>query len=65
MLQVELEEKLLNEIKTDIEKNKNIDIYQLMSLLAGSEDEGRIKEVLDNIQKLLNGFFNNFQPIIK
>lgn len=54
LLKVEMEEKILDEIQTNITKNKNIDVYQLVSLLAGSEDENMIKDIIQNIQKLLS-----------
>src|SRR5690606_1675364 len=34
--------------------NKSIDIYQLVSLVSGTEYENLVKEVTQNIQKLLN-----------
>ena len=53
MIRMEMEQKMLDEIQQNISNNKNIDTYQLVSLLAGSEDEGSIKEVITNIQRLL------------
>lgn len=53
MLKVEMEEKILNEIQASISKNKNIDVYQLVSLLAGTEEESMVKNVIESLQKLL------------
>lgn len=53
ILKVELEEKLLSELQANITKNKSIDTYQLISLIAGTEYENAIKEYTQNIQKLL------------
>lgn len=53
MLRIEMEEKILDEIQANISKNKNIDVYQLVSLLAGSEEESLVKDIIQNIQKLL------------
>lgn len=54
MLKVEMEERIIGEIQANISKNKNIDIYQLISLISGTEYENVIKDVTQNIQKLLN-----------
>ena len=53
MLKIELEEKLLDEVQTNINKNKSIDTYQLISLIAGTEDESEIREYTNKIQQLL------------
>lgn len=53
MLKLEMEEKILNEIQNNISKNQNIDVYQLVSLLAGTEEESMVKEIIQVIQKLL------------
>lgn len=53
MLRIEMEEKILDEIQNNISKNKNIDVYQLVSLLAGSEEESMVKDIVQTIQKLL------------
>ena len=53
MLKIELEEKLLAEVQTNINKNKSIDTYQLISLIAGTEDESAIREYTNKIQQLL------------
>ncbi len=53
MLRLEMEEKILDEIQLNISKNKNIDVYQLVSLLAGTEEESMVKDIIQAIQKLL------------
>ena len=53
LLQVEMEEKLIAEIQSNIGKNKGVDIYQLISLISGTEYENIIKEITQTIQKLL------------
>ncbi|MBS1635283.1 MAG: polysaccharide biosynthesis tyrosine autokinase [Bacteroidetes bacterium] len=53
MLRVEMEEKLLAELQTNIQKNKSIDTYELVSMIAGTEYEDAIKEYTQAIQKLL------------
>ena len=53
MLKAEMEERIIAEIQSNITKNKNIDIYQLISLISGTEYENVIKDVTQNIQKLL------------
>ncbi len=53
MLKIELEEKLLAEFQANINKNKSLDTYQLISLIAGTEDEYTIKQYTTKIQQLL------------
>lgn len=53
MLKVELEEKLLAELQSNISKNLSIDTYQLISLIAGTEYENSIREYTQSIKKLL------------
>ncbi len=53
MLKVELEEKILAELQTNISKNISIDTYQLISLIAGTEYENSIREYTQTIKKLL------------
>ena len=53
LLKVEMEEKIISEIQNNIGKNKGIDIYQLISLISGTEYENLIKDITQNIQKLL------------
>lgn len=53
MLKIELQEKLLAELQSNINKNKSIDTYQLISLISGSEDEDAIKVYTNKIQQLL------------
>jgi tyrosine-protein kinase Etk/Wzc len=54
LIRVEMEEKFISEIQTNIAKNKNIDIYQLVSLISGTEYENMIRDIIVNIQKILN-----------
>jgi len=53
LLQIELNEKLLDEILNNIQTQKNIDLYQLISLASGTSYEESIKNITSNIQKLL------------
>lgn len=53
LLQIELNEKLLDEILNNIQNQKNIDLYQLISLASGTSYEESIKNITSNIQKLL------------
>ncbi|MCE3260893.1 MAG: wzc, partial [Bacteroidetes bacterium] len=53
LLKVEMEEKLIAEIQNNITKNKGIDIYELISLISGTDYESSIKDVTQSIQKLL------------
>lgn len=53
LLQIELQEKLLDEILNNIQSQKNIDLYQLISLASGTTYEESIKNITSNIQKLL------------
>lgn len=54
LLKVEMEEKIISEVQENISKNKGIDIYQLISIISGTEYESMIKDVIQNIQKLLS-----------
>lgn len=54
LLKVELEEKIIAEIQENISRKKSIDIYQLISIISGTEYESMIKDVIQNIQKLLS-----------
>ncbi|MCX8081148.1 MAG: polysaccharide biosynthesis tyrosine autokinase [Bacteroidia bacterium] len=53
LTKIELEDKIIEELLKELEKNKNIDIYQLISLISGTEYENIIKENIQNIQKLI------------
>ena len=53
MLKIEMEENILNEIQANINKNKSIEVYQLISLISGTEYESLIKDITQTIQKLL------------
>jgi tyrosine-protein kinase Etk/Wzc len=54
LLKVEMEEKIIGEVQANITKNKSIDIYQLISIISGTEYENMIKDVVQNIQRLLS-----------
>jgi tyrosine-protein kinase Etk/Wzc len=54
MLKIEMEERIIAEIQENISRNKNIDIYQLISMISGTEYENVVKGVTQQIQKLLN-----------
>ncbi|GIV27210.1 MAG: sugar transporter [Bacteroidia bacterium] len=53
LLQIELNERLLDEILNNIQNQKNIDLYQLISLANGTSYEESIRNITNNIQKLL------------
>ncbi len=53
LLQIELNEKILDAILDNIQNQKNIDLYQLISLANGTSYEESIKNITNNIQKLL------------
>ncbi len=53
MLKIEMEEKIVADVQSNIAKNKSIDIYQLVSLVSGSDYEGNVKDITQTIQKLL------------
>lgn len=53
MLKVEMEERIIAEVQDNIAKNKGIDIYQLISLISGTDYESGIKEITQTIQRLL------------
>jgi capsular exopolysaccharide synthesis family protein len=54
LTKIELEDKIIEELLKELDKNKNIDIYQLISLISGTEYENIIKENIQNIQKLIS-----------
>jgi tyrosine-protein kinase Etk/Wzc len=54
LLKVEMEEKIISEVQENIAEKKSIDIYQLISIISGTEYESMIKDVIQNIQKLLS-----------
>ncbi|MES2680505.1 MAG: Wzz/FepE/Etk N-terminal domain-containing protein, partial [Bacteroidota bacterium] len=53
MLKIEMEEKIISDVQANIARNKSIDIYQLVSLVSGSDYEGSVKDITQNIQRLL------------
>ena len=53
MLKLEMEERMISEIQQNISKSKITDMYQLISLLSGSDYESSIKDITATIQKLL------------
>lgn len=54
LLQIELNEKILDEILNNIQTQKNIDLYQLISLANGTAYDESIKNITSGIQKLLS-----------
>lgn len=54
LMELEMEEKLVDEIQKDIKKNRNPDIYHLLTMISGTDYENMVKDVIQNIQKLLN-----------
>ena len=52
ILAIEIKENLLTEIETNL-KNKDIDIYKLIAIIAGSEFEGSVSGYLNSLQGLL------------
>lgn len=54
LTKIELEDKIIEELLKELDKSKNIDIYQLISLISGTEYENIIKENIQNIQKLIS-----------
>jgi tyrosine-protein kinase Etk/Wzc len=53
LMNVEMEEKLIDEVIKDINKTKNPDVYHLLSMISGTDYENMVKEVVQSIQKLL------------
>jgi len=53
MIKTELEEKILTNTETRLNAEKNIDIYELLMLISGSEYKGVISNLLNNLQELL------------
>jgi len=53
MLKIEMEEKIIADVQANIARNKSIDIYQLVSLVSGSDYEGSVKDITQTIQRLL------------
>jgi len=52
IVKIELEESLMKEVQESI-KDKDIDIYKLIAIIAGSEFEGSITGYLNSLQDLL------------
>jgi capsular exopolysaccharide synthesis family protein len=50
---LELEDKIIEEVQKELEKNKNINIYQLISLISGTEYESMIRDNISAIQNLI------------
>lgn len=53
LLQISVEENILSDVEKEVEGNKDLDVYRLVSLLAGSQYEGTIATSLKNLQNLL------------
>jgi len=52
LLKIELDEMVLSDLQKDLQKNKSVDSYLLLSLLAGSEEESSIRSVTSELKKL-------------
>ncbi len=52
LLKIELDEMVLTDLQKDLQKNKNIDSYLLLSLLAGSDEEASIRSVINELKRL-------------
>ena len=52
ILSIEIKENLLTEIETNL-KNKDLDVYKLIAIIAGSEFEGSVSGYLTALQDLL------------
>jgi len=50
---LELEENMLNEVEITFNASENVDIYKLIATIAGSEFQGIISSLLNNLQDLL------------
>ncbi len=53
LVDLSVEANVLAEVEREVQENKNLDVYRLVSLLAGSEYEGTIASSLSNLQNLL------------
>ncbi len=53
LLKLELDEMILSELQKNLQNNKSIDTYQLISLLAGTEEESSIRSITNELQRLL------------
>ena len=53
LVSLAVEEKVLEQVEAAINLDKNLDVYKLVSLLAGSENEGIISSSLSKLQDLL------------
>ncbi len=53
ILKYELEEKILEDIQGNFSKNSKIDIYQLLTATIGTESESSVKNLVDDLKKLL------------
>jgi tyrosine-protein kinase Etk/Wzc len=52
--QLELEESVLQSIQEVVSTNKDIDVYKLVSLLAGTRSDGVLNEMLGELRKLMS-----------
>ncbi|MEO6902261.1 MAG: polysaccharide biosynthesis tyrosine autokinase [Bacteroidia bacterium] len=53
IIALELEESVLTKIETNINNSKNIDSYNLLAMLAGTESEANITSAINELHKLL------------
>jgi len=52
--QLELEESTLHSIQEVVNTNKDIDVYKLVSLLAGTRSDGMLSQMLDELRSLMS-----------
>jgi capsular exopolysaccharide synthesis family protein len=52
--QLELEESALHSIQEVVNTNKDIDVYKLVSLLAGTRSDGMLSQMLDELRSLMS-----------
>lgn len=52
--QLELEESVLQSIQEVVSTNRDIDVYKLVSLLAGTRSDGVLNEMLGELRKLMS-----------
>ncbi|NVO02388.1 MAG: polysaccharide biosynthesis tyrosine autokinase [Bacteroidetes bacterium] len=53
IVKLELEDNILSEIDNTIKKNKDLDVYKLIAIMAGSEFQGTISNLLNSLQEQL------------
>jgi tyrosine-protein kinase Etk/Wzc len=53
MLKIQVEEKLIGELQASLQKSQNVDVYQLVSMISGTDYEVIVKDITQTIQRLL------------